>query len=202
MSLKNKVSEKIEKWYSEREKHFFSSQQFFSTYDQSRRGFFSTIATLSATIGAFSFLLFDLSILANPSFLVIGDIFLIITIVTSIFIYLRLLNLEHQEFHNTYFTVFERLSEDISNGGKLQRKEISEEEYQKLLERNQDKISEYERPKSPTYKWHNLIFLMFALALFFVLISLIDFSCLGSFEKYSTEAAFYIRTMIYSRKVV
>jgi Zn-dependent membrane protease YugP len=118
----------------------------FAEYDRDRRNFFSMLATISATIGAFSFLLFSTgSIVKNIQLLKIGDGLLLITIIFSISTYLFILSDSQKKFHKVYYDSLE-----IFNN----------KEYEKL--------PKYRRPKVRNYLLEFIICSIFVFALIFI----------------------------------
>lgn len=119
------------------------SSSVFAEYDRDRRNFFSMLATISATIGAFSFLLFPLTnIVKNLPMLKIGDGLLLLTIILSISIYLFVLRGSQKKFHEVYYENFEILTN---------------KEY--------EKIPKYKRPEFTEYYLEFVVCLIFIFAL-------------------------------------
>jgi hypothetical protein len=108
------------------------------------------LATISATIGAFSFLLFPLTnIVKNLPMLKIGDGLLLLTIILSISIYLFVLRGSQKKFHEVYYENFEILTN---------------KEY--------EKITKYKRPEFKEYYLEFIVCLIFIFALVSIGISL------------------------------
>lgn len=121
----------------------------FAEYERDRRNFFTMIATISATIGAFSFLLFpSTNIVKNFLLLKIGDGLLLLTIILSIVIYLYILRDSQNGFHKVFYDYLEIF-------------------YNKQYE----KIPKYKRPKVRNYLLEFSVCFIFILALVFIGIS-------------------------------
>lgn len=118
----------------------------FAEYDRDRRNFFSMLATISATIGAFSFLLFPLTnIVENLHLLKIGDGLLLLTIILSISAYLFVLRDSQMKFHKVYYEKFEI-----------------------LLNKEYKKLPKYKRPEFKEYYLEFIVCLIFIIALIFI----------------------------------
>jgi hypothetical protein len=156
----------------ERDKLRQDSQPIFASFAQESRSFFSFTATTSATIGAFSFLLFDSHILKSPVLLKFGDVLLLIVIVLSAYSYLSDLQKDYIRYHNDYFNTFEMLSKDISKGYKVLSGEMTFEEFKKWAN-EQLQITKYKRPPMSGFILHWIVFVFFVLALLLVATSLL-----------------------------
>lgn len=118
----------------------------FAEYDRDRRNFFSTLATMSATIGAFSFLLFNSSsIIKNQSFLKWGDILLLVTIILSVVSYLYVLANSQYRFHEIYYNYLENFNA-----------------------REYDKLPKYKRPEVRIYLLESIVCSVFIIALLLI----------------------------------
>lgn len=123
----------------------------FAEYERDRRNFFTVIATISATIGAFSFLLFPLTnIVKNLLLLKIGDGLLLLTIIFSVSTYLFILRDSQNKFHKVYYDYLE-----IFNN------------------KDYEKIPKYKRPETREYGLELIVCSIFILALVFIGISFI-----------------------------
>lgn len=123
----------------------------FAEYERDRRNFFSMLATISATIGAFSFLLFPLeNVVKNLTMLIVGDGLLLLTIIFSVLVYMFILRSSQRKFHKVYYDNFEI-----------------------LINREYEKLLKYKRPKFEEYYLESIACLFFVSALIFIGISFI-----------------------------
>lgn len=128
---------------------FQQSQPVFQSYDESKRNFPLTLAAISSTIGAFSFILIGNKNISSPIFLQIGDILLIIAIISSLIYYVYLYQSQLETFHKTYYDLTGKANTYINKQLAALRREISFEELQKFYESEKTKSVPQERPKPP-----------------------------------------------------
>ena len=169
------ISKSMKFFEDQREKHHFSMIPIIHNYDDMYRNIFTAFASLSATIGAFSFLLFDSPYLHNIKSLVTGDVLLLIVIIISMFNYVLGSKRAHIDIINGYKRIQDRFDESI-NGylevlkGKIKQLDFEREQYEKAKE----KVLSDKNQELPNYFWHYIVLIIFVFALIFVGISLIN----------------------------
>lgn len=172
---KLKARDFIEKRNSEREKLFLTSQPIYANFFTDKRNIFGTLATVSATIGAFSFLLFSSAVLKSRTLLITGDLLLLATILLSLYFLIFLIKDDLSSYHKTYYDAFERLGNDIDQGYKVLLGELTGTEFKDWAGKEL-KNYVYKRPPLPTFKWHWIAYILFFSALFLIALSFLDFS--------------------------
>lgn len=165
---KIRLRDYIDKVKEEREKLHFMSVEIFQQHDLEQRDFFIKVSTLSATIGAFSFLIFGLEILKTPLFLIIGDILLLSVIVLSLVNYLCIFRRSHREFHGTYYSISERQTNEIEKTEKLLNGDITREEWEAFIKDELKKIPPYKRPKEMSFISLFIVSILMIIALIFI----------------------------------
>lgn len=163
--LVDSIRQYLDKRRGDREKLAVTSIPIFVSFHTEKRDFFIKIATIAATIGAFSFLLFDSAVLKSPPLLIFGDLILLLVIVASLALYTYELRNSFYDFHDMYYSVFESQNREIQTTQKFLRREISKEDYDKFLKAEIDKIPEYNRPSKSGFLCEWLIIGILSIAL-------------------------------------
>lgn len=155
-----------------KELHSINQPQY-SNLLSNRRGVLATISTISATIGAFSFLLFDTEgIVCSLTLLIIGDLLLLTTIIVSVFFYIVITQKDLLVLHKSYYDSLEWLNEDIDKAYEVLSGKISLEQLQEWA-RIRIKDTVYNRPEEPSFSYQWISFMFFSVAMLFIFSSFI-----------------------------
>jgi len=165
----NFAKERIEEIKTEREKLFFNSLPIFFHFDNESRDFFLKIATLSSAIGAFSFLLY--ANIANPKFLVYGDILLIITIIVCLINYFWLFSKERNTFRSVYDSNFERMTNHLNQARNFLNNQITKEEYLLFIQSELSNIGKIKGNKNHISGEHIIVIMILSVSLIFISLS-------------------------------
>jgi len=172
----NNIDKEINELSKIKKQHFDSSLPLIDKCDDIYRNIFSVFATLSATIGAFSFLLNDKYSTNNTS-LIIGDTLLLIVITFSIFKYIKIAKNNHIETLNYYRKFQNKIDKCIDDCNALKKGEININEYnnrrKKINEDTRTSINNTEL-KLPNYFTHTVVLIFFIYAIIFIGLSLIN----------------------------
>jgi hypothetical protein len=175
--MSEKLKEIRRKIEEERETLFLKALDLFANFDNEGRNFFIKIATISATIGAFSFLVFDK--VENQLFLRIGDSLLLVVIIYSIAVYYMLFKKDLINFHQTYHNIFKRNTRHIEMIQKLESGLISPEDFKIFMNDEINKINEYKRPSVERFANNKIIIIILSLALILICLSFFNLMTLA-----------------------
>jgi hypothetical protein len=166
MSEYEQYNKVIENHKSIKKELFQNSFPQFSDFDREKRNIPLKIATISATIAAFSFLIFDN--VKNGKLLLVGDIFMLLIIAISLFFHIYLLGGQYIKLHKTHFDLHEKLSMFIT---KLSEMVALREPIDKIDEYAREyfnNIPKYTRPKPDSYIFEFILAGLFSIALFII----------------------------------
>ena len=177
MINKDSITEEKERLIEIRKQHFESSFPQINKYDDYYANIFSSFSTLSATIGAFSFMLFNNEVTIKNVFLSIGDLLLLTVIIFSFSKYIKITRGNHIETLDYYRKFQNKISKCIGFCDEFINEEINEDKYlekrKKINKETKDSLNNSE-PLIPDYSIHKRILIIFIVALIFIGISLID----------------------------
>lgn len=162
----------IENLKKERKDLFLKSSDHFNDFDKERRDFIMRIATLSATVGAFSFLIFDK--VASPNLLKLGDFFLGVNIIYCVVVYLLLFKKDLYNYHSAYFDIFERMNKEIEIWSKIDLGLATADDLVCFHKQEISNIGKYERPVKDSLADQEFVIILFALAWIFILLSFVN----------------------------
>lgn len=165
-SSENFIEKYVEKVRQERKDLYTENSGRFFQLDIEKRDFFVKIGTVSATIGAFSFVIFDQ--VPRRGFLIVGDAFLLLVIMLCFYSYLQLLKKDERNLHRTYHDIFERMIQEVE----ILQSERSNIEKADYLKEELSKLKPYSRPKLSILHEQNIVLILVILALCFVALSL------------------------------
>jgi len=175
--MEDDINQRIKDFSEIRKQHFDSFLPIFNKHDDIYINIFSVFATLSATIGAFSFLLFDINFSIKKETLIKGDLLLLIVISSSVFCYLFFSKRNHSNSIKYYNDFQNKINKSINYCESLKKGEINVNEYTK----RQNSVNEETRKSvdntiltTPTYSPHLLVFICFIYALIFIGLSLMN----------------------------
>lgn len=145
----------------------------FNDYDKEKRAFLSNLSIISAAIGAFSFTLFKSEYVKSPNLLIVGDIMLLCTIVSSVISYLVIFCKNQTNLHNTYFNLIKNIDSNTRFLNDFVFGKIPENEgYIKIKELEGKKPDD---PKKPKYKILITNCVLFSISIFLISLSFIQF---------------------------
>jgi hypothetical protein len=141
----------------------------FNDYDKEKRQFLASLSVVSAAIGAFSFLLYNSPYVKSPELLKIGDILILITIISSMIGWLVVLHSNQKKLHNTFCEFNNKLHSASETLDYFFQQKISQEDFKKKINSfNKD----YKKPVFPNYYWQIGNCVLFVVAIVFIGLSL------------------------------
>lgn len=153
----------------EKKERFNIAIQIINGFERSLTNFQTSTATIAASVGAFSFVIFN--DVANKNLLIIGDVILLVTIFLSLFNSLDTQQRQYKTFHDTYYDLFERdtiMIERLQNLYNTSSDMVGVNDY--LIDEIK-KISPYKRPTPDSFWWATVNLALLFTAFIFIIFS-------------------------------
>jgi len=169
----SKVDKDIKFLESQKEKHHYAVMPIISNFDVVKRNIFLTFATISATIGAFSFLIFGSSSLKDKNALIVGDFLLLLTIIISMILYIIQTEKDHVETLKSYSRVQERFGNIINGYLEVIKGKVALIDFYKIQKKEaEERLKEDSTDIKPNYFWQFIVLILFIFSLLFICLSL------------------------------